>query len=140
MVMHARRIQSVHDAALAAREAAWREDGRYVQSWTNPGSQKNAGYSFGGVEQYPDLIVELRDEGRYQYVIEEIETESSVSLSDLSQWRNYAALPQPAWFTLVVPTTKVAEARALARGLNLFVAGYSRTASGVYTFSAAVSP
>ena len=142
MANRATEAQSVHDAVISARENAWKADNRHVQSWTNPDGEHNSYYEFDGEKFYPDLIVKIKvgDGNNTQIGIEEVETADSVSANEVQQWRSYAALPQPSWFILLVPSDSVAVAKKLAKGLTLYVAGYWRDANGNFVFGEAEAP
>jgi hypothetical protein len=106
--------QTLHDSVIQARQNAWRGDNRYLQSWTNPDSQHNATYRLNGVEQYPDLIINIRGNNGPQLNL--------------------------AWFNLLVPAQNIPEAKTLAKGILLCVVGYSADARGQYVFGAPQTP
>jgi hypothetical protein len=130
--------QSEHDRVIAAREAQWREYKPCSQTWTNPDGEQNAKCKPNGAEQYPDIIVKLRDDKGIRYGLEEVETADSVSDSEVRQWRDYAALKM-AFLNLVVPADKVSDAKRLGKGIAGLVVGYRRTEAG-YSFMKGETP
>jgi len=86
----------------------------YLKVTTEDKIQANYGfeqkYQIAG--KYPDLIVTFPSG---EIVIEKIETESTVTESQLVSWRELASLGHK--FNLIVPLTKIEEAKNLVTGL-----------------------
>ena len=110
--------QGTHDAMVRIRA------GKYSGIvYTNPNGQQN--YSVGGV--YPDVVVPaLR-------VIDEVETSSSVTESERTQWQTYARLGHT--FRLVVPAEKLDDARRLISGIAGVILVFYGSRNGTITFS-----
>ena len=86
----------------------------YIKVTTEDKIQVNYGFSKKHQinSKYPDIIVTFPSG---EVVIEKIETESTVSESQLADWRELASLGYK--FNLIVPLTKIEEAKNLVVGL-----------------------
>lgn len=109
--------QTQHDKVIEESAKTYLRVTTENNIYTNPGQLKR----FSVKDKFPDLIVKLSD-GRV--IIEEIETESSVNQQELRQWVEFAELGYD--FTLVVPFSKLEQARKLIQGIsNIKLQAYS---------------
>lgn len=106
--------QSEHDVVVRASAATYSDlekQGNKVT--TNPNGQQNQKV---GEDNYPDVIVwkpsEENPNSGTAIVIEEIETEESVTESESIQWKKYAELGVSV-FRLIVPLSKTQDAYTL---------------------------
>jgi hypothetical protein len=112
--------QSEHDNVLRASYSSWnnRSD---VKVYENPDGQKNCVV---GQELYPDIVV--MDLNGNLYAIEEVETESTVTLQESEQWKQYAKFGVP--FNLIIPAVKQLDAQKLIAGIqNIRIRTYTMT-------------
>lgn len=106
--------QSEHDAVIEASAGTygqWQANG-YVVS-TNPDGERRLPVGSADNPRYPDIVVWMpkyrgSSNGTAE-VIEEIETETSVTEQEADQWADYASLGV-SQFNLVVPRSKKADA------------------------------
>src|SRR4030067_2320306 len=98
----------IHEKVLAESAKS------YLKVTTEDKIQANFGfeqkYQIEG--KYPDLIVTFPSG---EIVIEKIETESTINESELTAWRELASLGHK--FNLIVPLTKIEDAKDLVVGL-----------------------
>ncbi len=111
--------QGEHDAVVEASGrtyANWSAKGFGVA--TNPGPSKNRLVGSADNLQYPDVIVWRPNSPGANTgvakIIEEIETEDSVTGDEADQWADYASLGVET-FNLVVPVSKKTAAREIIR-------------------------
>jgi hypothetical protein len=123
--MKGRKIQwqSEHDAVVEA-------SGRTYTDWsakgfgvaTNPGPSKNRFVGPADNLRYPDVIVwrpnSLGASTGVAKIIEEIETEDSVTGDEADQWADYASLGVET-FNLVVPVSKKTAALEIIRRMKI---------------------
>jgi hypothetical protein len=109
--------QSEHDQVVRASAATYNQllqQGYKVG--INPGAETNQQVGSGN---YPDVIVwkpnppPKQNEGT-AVIIEEIETEDSVTANEAAQWKKFGEL-SVSKFILIVPATKIREALALVQ-------------------------
>ena len=111
------KTQSEHD--IVVRESARTYAEQVKQGYkvsTNPGSDKNF---YVGTEQepkYPDVVVwkprAPQATGGSVMIIEEIETEETVTEDHASQWKEYGGLGVSS-FRLIVPKAKAGDAKSI---------------------------
>ena len=99
--------QIEHDMIISAAAQQFGSSEKYVVR-TNPAQEHNC-LADG---HYPDLVITDRVTGRVRYLIE-VETASSVDVSETKQWQDYARIG--AGFFLVVPYRMVPIAERTAR-------------------------
>jgi|ERR1035441_3451737 hypothetical protein len=109
--------QPEHDQVVKASAGTY---GQLIQQGyrvaTNPGSEKNQQVGSGN---YPDVIVWKPNPPPNQtsgtaVIIEEIETEESVTAAEVEEWKRYGQLGVSK-FILIVPVTKARDALALVQ-------------------------
>lgn len=112
-------IQSEHDAVVSASArtyAGWTNKGFVVS--VNPNGQKNQSVGPSQSPRYPDVLVwEPNKPGSSSgraHVIEEIETDDSVTDQEAAQWFDYGSLGV-ATFNLVVPVSRKSYALEIIR-------------------------
>jgi len=121
--MATRRLtQSVHDLVVAASAGTYSEmekQGNKVS--TNPNGQKNQRV---GDDSYPDVIVWQPDIAKptsgKAIVIEEIETEDSVTEAESKQWKEFGEIGISV-FRLIVPLLKAPEALRIVQSKKINV-------------------
>src|SRR5260370_9594275 len=112
-----------HDAVIEASGrtyADWSARGFGVA--TKPGSSKNRSVGSADNPQYPDVIVWRPNSPGASTgvakIIEEIETEDSVTSNEADQWADYASLGVET-FNLVVPVSKKTAALEIIRRMKI---------------------
>lgn len=110
----------IHDKIIKASANTYKKR-RGIWIHVNPGEEKNFAVLSNDEEFYPDLVI--TDEENNLLIIEEIETDDSVNENEKSQWIKYASFGIE--FRLVVPKSKLTEARNLTLGINnIEIQGY----------------
>ena len=109
--------QSEHDKVVNASASTYPDlEKKGYKISVNPNGEKNLGLGPDNNKQYPDVIVgkpESPGSGSgTAEIIEEIETEESVSDDEAEQWKDYADLGIKT-FRLIVPKSKASDAKKI---------------------------
>lgn len=112
--------QLIHDKVVKASANTYKiHEG--VLIYINPSEEKNFFILSNGEKFYPDVVI--TDEENRILTVEEIETDDSVNENEKSQWIKYASFGIK--FRLVVPKSKLTEAKNLTLGINnIEIQGY----------------
>jgi len=102
--------QAEHDLVVNTSYKTWVDRGD-VKAYANPGDMHN--FSVAGV-YYPDIVV--TDLNNNFYLIEEVETEDTVTLEESQQWKVFAGFG--VLLNLIVPQAKLEEAQQLIKGIS----------------------
>jgi hypothetical protein len=102
--------QREHDLIIHTSFKTW-EDRGDVNVYQNPGDEHN--FSVAGV-YYPDIVV--LDKTNNLYLIEEVETEDTVTEEEAKEWKNFANFG--VLLNLIVPEEKLEEAKQLSKDIT----------------------
>jgi len=117
MIKRIKEKQSEHDRIIEASANTWRRDAENVVH-TNPDGEQNFSVN---EDSFPDVVI--TDQNNYLLVVEEIETEDTVTEEEKKQWEEYAGFG--AKFNLVVPEAKLSDAFELIQSIdNMNIQGY----------------
>ena len=109
--------KSNHDKVIEASAETWRKKPENVVH-TNPSGQNNFSVN---EDNFPDVVIV--DSSNNLKAVEEIETESSVTEEEKTQWEKYASFG--ARFNLIIPTALVEKALKLTESIsNVYIQSY----------------
>lgn len=123
--MKRKTTQSEHDKVVRASANTYTEaDARGFKVSINPNGEKNFVMGGEGNKQYPDVCIwKPSSPGSNSgdvSIIEEIETEESVTENEAEQWKDYASLGIQ-MFRLIVPKSKVSTAKQIVEKKKISV-------------------
>jgi hypothetical protein len=95
--------QFEHDLVIQAAVGQFAASAKY-NTYANPGAEKTVGVS----GKYPDIVVTEKGSGKVRFVIE-VETASSVDVTEAAQWREFARLGPPLYLLVPQRVLPVAE-------------------------------
>ncbi len=102
--------QREHDLIVRTSYKTWVERGD-VRAYQNPGDEHN--FSVAG-SYFPDVVV--MDLNNNLYLVEEVETEETVTSEELEEWKHFAGFG--VLLNLIVPEGKKDEALRLIDGIS----------------------